>query len=109
MDVQGGFGPETITFTPFSDKKYRFYVHNYSGEKALSESCANIVVYKGDGETISFDVPTDIVVDSAGKHASYWNVFELLDGEIRTANEVVPEIRDAPLKVMDHVYMYVCI
>ena len=58
MDVQGAFGPETITFAPF-------YVHNFSGEKALSESsCANIVVHKGDGETISLDIATDIVVYS---------------------------------------------
>jgi hypothetical protein len=90
VDVRQGFGPETITFTPFADKKYRFYVHNYSDETALSESCANIVVHKGDGETISLDIPTDIVVDSAGKHARCWNVFELWGGEIRIANEVVP-------------------
>ena len=90
VDVRQGFGPETITFTPFADKKYRFYVHNYSDETALSESCANIVVHKGGGETISLDIPTDIVVDSAGKHARYWNVFELWGGEIRIANEVVP-------------------
>ena len=89
IDETSGFGPETITFTPLPDKKYRFFVRNYSNERALSESCANIVIHKGDGETLSFDIPTDIVVDDAGNHARYWNVFELLDGEIRIANKVV--------------------
>ena len=90
VDKREGFGPETITFTPLVDKKYRFYVHNFSDEKALSESCANIVVHKGNGETISLDIPTDIVVDNKGQHARYWNVLELLGGEIRILNEVVP-------------------
>ena len=78
-DVRTGEGPETITFTPFADKKYRFFVHNYSNESPLSNSGANIIVHKGDGDTMRFDIPTDIVMDG-GEHARYWNVFDVVDG-----------------------------
>ena len=89
IDQRLGLGPETITFTPFANRKYRFYVHNFSGEKALSESCAKVVVHKGDGESLSFEVPTDVVVDSGNNHAKYWHVFDLINGEIQVANEVL--------------------
>ena len=96
VDVTTGEGPETITFTPFADKKYRFFVRNFSNESPLSNSGANIIVHKGDGDTKRFDIPTDIVIDG-GKHARYWNVFDLVDGEIRISNEVVSNIIDEQL------------
>ena len=67
-DVRNGKWPKTITFTPFADKKYRFFVLNDSNGKPLSESGAYIIVYKADGDTVRFDIPTDIVMDK-GEHA----------------------------------------
>eukprot|EP00597_Dinobryon_sp_UTEXLB2267_P016333 CAMPEP_0201093174 /NCGR_PEP_ID=MMETSP0812-20130820/1738_1 /ASSEMBLY_ACC=CAM_ASM_000668 /TAXON_ID=98059 /ORGANISM="Dinobryon sp., Strain UTEXLB2267" /LENGTH=388 /DNA_ID=CAMNT_0047345221 /DNA_START=2002 /DNA_END=3165 /DNA_ORIENTATION=+ len=58
-DITTGKGPETITFTPMADKKYRFYVHNFSGSRGstrvpLSSSSAKIVVFKGDGDSRTY-------------------------------------------------------
>ena len=90
VDVADGCGPETITFTPQKNVRYRFGVKNFDwkGEpkKPLSESQAQVQVLSDAGVIAVFDVPTAIVaqeqLDGSYKHARSWNVFELIGGDI---------------------------
>ena len=96
IDVRDGFGPETITFTPDPTKKYRFLVHNYSGNsrKTMASSQAKIVIHKGSGRPVQFDVPVDIVVNSDNECARFWHVFDLINGVMVPVNVVlVDDIR----------------
>jgi hypothetical protein len=95
VDVRNGFGPETITFTPLQDVNYRFFVSNYSGGRnresgvPLSQSGATVTVYMGSDDVKTFSVGEDIMMDTEGSHAFYWNVFEIFGGEMRVVNQVV--------------------
>ena len=44
VDVQGGFGPETITIQSEPGKTYYIYVHHYSGSGSLPSSQAVLTV-----------------------------------------------------------------
>ncbi|MNJ59780.1 hypothetical protein D3C77_554780 [compost metagenome] len=65
------YGPETTTIRQDVIGTYKFYVHNYSGESALTASGAKIEVIRGtDWENpIVYTVP-------AGGSERYWIVFE---------------------------------
>jgi len=100
IDVRGGFGPETITFTPNPAKKYRFIVHNFTGNKvkSLVNSGGKIVVNKSRGPPVQFEVPTDIVLRDDGEIAMFWHVFDLIEGVLVPINEVTKvDLRDVEL------------
>jgi hypothetical protein len=87
------YGPETTTIYNLVDGKYRFYVHNYSGEAPLVGSGAKVEVYKGSGvapiNTVA--IPDDINNASA----RYWLVFDMdVQGNGETINvNVINELR----------------
>jgi len=102
MDQQRGFGPEAITFTPNPTKKYRFLVHNYTGNKvkSLVNSGAKVVVNKSHGPPLQFEVPTDIVLRDDGEIAMFWHVFDLIEGVLVPVNKVTKEdLRDRDVQV----------
>ncbi|MNW44020.1 Endoglucanase precursor [compost metagenome] len=85
------YGPETTTIRQDVVGTYKFYVHNYSGESAMTASGAKIEVIRGtDWENpIVFTVP-------AGGSERYWIVFEFTikeDGSIEytPVNELTDE------------------
>jgi hypothetical protein len=90
IDVRQGFGPETMTFTPNPTKKYRFIVHNYTGNqvKSIVSSGGKIVVNKSRGPPVQFEVPTDIVLRDDGEIAMFWHVFDLIEGVLVPINKV---------------------
>ena len=97
-DEQQGTGPETITFIPKPERKYCFYVHNFvwsTDEKPgvpLTNSGARVVIHKGDGDDVDFEIPTEIVVDRRTKGvAKFRHVFDLVNGTIVPYNVVVTE------------------
>ncbi len=69
VDDTSAYGPETITISTIKENtKYHYYVHNYSGETALSNSGANVKIYVGGAaEPIVLYVPA-----GSGR---YWDVF----------------------------------
>jgi len=85
VDIVTGFGPETMTITKLLGGTYRFAVHNYTnrnslGNSALSLSGATVSVYRRGRLVQVFNVP-------AGT-GTYWHVFEVVDGTIRTTNTI---------------------
>jgi hypothetical protein len=94
-DVRYGNGPETITFTPMADKAYRFFVHNYSGSCSpgvpLWDSEAKIVVYQGNGNSWTYNIPTDYILDNEEKQGLFWHVFDIFAGGVVDVNKVVTE------------------
>ena len=103
IDVRGrGFGPETITFTPNPAKKYRFIVHNFTGNaiKSLVNSGGKIVVNKSRGPPVQFEVPTDIVLGDDGEIARFWHVFDLIKGVLVPVNKVTKvDLRGAEVRL----------
>ena len=102
IDVRQGFGPETITFTPNPAKKYRFIVHNYTGNaiKSLANSGGKIVVNKSRGPPVQFEVPTDIVLGDDGEIARFWHVFDLIEGVLLSVNKVTKvDLRGAEVRL----------
>lgn len=88
-DVRKGKGPETITFTPNPENKYRFVVSNYSKEIPIVESNAKIVLVDGAGNSKTIDIPTDIKVNDKGENCSTWHVFDYFEGKMNFVNRVV--------------------
>lgn len=86
-DDLDGLGPETITIKNVDkNKKYRFYVHNYSHKDKrksdkLSDSKANIKIY-GDHELLhQISIPQNTI-------GLYWHVFEINHGMIDIINSI---------------------
>ena len=102
-DVRGrGLGPETITLTPNPAKKYRFIVHNFTGNKikSLVNSGGKIVVNKSRGPPVQFEVPTDIVLRDDGEIAMFWHVFDLIEGVLVPVNKVTKvDLRDVEVSL----------
>lgn len=72
-DVLEGYGPETITLVQRRSGTYAYYIHNYSGEAAITTSAAVVRFYDGQGLLMSVEVP----VEGTGL---YWYVADI-DGE----------------------------
>jgi hypothetical protein len=102
-DVRGrGLGPETITLTPNPTKKYRFIVHNFTGNKvkSLVNSGGKIVVNKSRGPPVQFEVPTDIVLRDDGEIALFWHAFDLIEGVLVPVNKVTKDdLRDVEVRL----------
>lgn len=72
-DDVDSFGPETTTIRKLKDGKYKFIVHNFSGETPLSTSGGKVEFFKGNSTTpdYTFSVP-----EGDGTER-YWIVFEM--------------------------------
>ena len=85
VDDTSSYGPETITVrydSSFGDCHY--FVQDYTNNgtlesKALSNSQAKVIVYKGNDLLGVYTVPTDM-------GGVYWNVFSIVNGEIIVEN-----------------------
>lgn len=83
VDVQSGFGPETITISTQQAGTYTVYVHNFTGSfsTTLSNSGANVEVYESAGLVQSVDVASGSTTSD-----DYWNVLTLTDGVLNAVN-----------------------
>jgi hypothetical protein len=92
-DVRYGKGPETITLTPSACNRYRFFVHNFTGQEGknfpISDSGAKVVVHKASGDFEEFEISPEIVINYRGRYGVIWHVFDILNGEILPFNSVV--------------------
>ncbi|QBY42687.1 Invasin [Arsenophonus nasoniae] len=87
IDAREGFGPETITIKKLNPGRYRYAVHNFSKDPAITTSHAKVVVAQKDkngGTQVSqYDIPTS-------GEGLWWEVFELdgNTGEIRIIDQI---------------------
>jgi len=84
LDDVSSFGPETTTLLQQIDGVYRFSVHDYSNRNSttssgLSNSQAQVRIYRGSNLVASFNVPLD-------QPATLWTVFEIEGSTIRPIN-----------------------
>jgi hypothetical protein len=84
LDDTTSYGPETTTIYQQLTGVYRYSVHDYSNRDsssstALSNSGANIRVYRGSDLVATFNVPT-------GQGGTLWTVFELSGDTITPIN-----------------------
>jgi len=84
LDDVSSFGPETTTLLQQMDGVYRFSVHDYSNRNsttstALSNSQAQVRIYRGSNLVASFNVPLD-------QPGTLWTVFEIEGSTIRPIN-----------------------
>lgn len=84
LDDVSSFGPETTTLLQQIDGVYRFSVHDYSNRNsttsmALSNSQAQVRIYRGSDLVASFNVPL-------GQPGTLWTVFEIEGSTIRPIN-----------------------
>jgi uncharacterized protein YfaP (DUF2135 family) len=86
IDDISSYGPETITITNQIAGLYRFSVHDFSNElltssSALSQSGAQVRVYRGSTLIATYNVPQNIP-------GTLWTVFELNGTTITTVNSM---------------------
>jgi hypothetical protein len=80
IDVQTGFGPETITIGRQSPGVYRFFVNRFDGTGSIGTSGARVDLYRGNTLVRQFFPPTS--------NGDWWNVFELNGESITTINTI---------------------
>jgi hypothetical protein len=81
LDDMTSYGPETTTIYDQVDGVYRYSVHDFTNRSstssdALSNSQAQVIVYRGGEIAATFNVPTN-------EEGTLWTVFEL-DGDTIT-------------------------
>jgi putative cell wall-binding protein len=86
VDDTTSYGPETITIKNQKDGVYRYYIHDYSnkditGSYELSQSGAQVEVYRGNHLVKTFYVPSN-------QPGNVWTVFELRGNEIVPINTI---------------------
>lgn len=85
VDEVEGYGPETTTIYNQISGVYTFVVHNWSGDhyddKPLSQSLAQVKVYRGENLAATFYVPTN-------QDGRYWEVFTLEGDNIHQINRL---------------------
>lgn len=92
IDDTSSFGPETITIkydSSFGDCSYFVYDYSNGGNydsKALSNSRARIIVYRGNNLVGTYNVPTRV-------DGTVWHVFSIIDGEMVTDNFIDNSIK----------------
>ncbi len=89
MDDTTSYGPETTTIYKQIDGIYRFSVHDYSNRSSvtsttLSNSNAEVKVYRGNSLVATFNVPTNQV-------GTEWTVFEMNGNTIIPVNTLKNE------------------
>ena len=89
LDDVTSFGPETTTLLQQMDGVYRFSVHDYSNRNstnstALSNSQAQVRIYRGSNLVASFNVPL-------AQPGTLWTVFEIEGSTIRPINTMAFE------------------
>lgn len=84
-DDRFGNGFETVTLKVDSSAVYKYYVHHFAGDGSLSTSNAKVTVYRGGVMVNVFNVPVD---QGTGL---YWNVFNIVNGEVVPINEISDE------------------
>ena len=92
VDARNGYGPETLTFSPKPNVKYRVFVKNFSGEGILPLSKSQAQVFYtsyGAENDFGLRVPTD----HRRANCPFWDCFEIEDGVPRIINKLV---RTAP-------------
>jgi hypothetical protein len=85
-DDTDGYGPETITVTEQLAGIYRYSVHDYSNRglsssNALSNSQAQVRVYRGSTLTATFNIPQNTP-------GTLWTVFEMIGSTITPVNSM---------------------
>lgn len=90
VDDRDGAGPETLNFNSVVSGTYQIWVHDYSREVAITQSEAQVVVYRGDTQVEAFTVPT-----SGAGGELWWHVCDLNadSGSLETANTVSTLLR----------------
>jgi len=86
LDDVTSYGPETNTIIQQIEGAYRFSVHDYTNRSstsssALSNSGAQVRVYRGSDYVASFNVPTN-------QGGTLWTVFELSGDTISPINQL---------------------
>jgi hypothetical protein len=98
LDDVTSFGPETTTLLQQIDGVYRFSVHDYTNRNstisaALSNSQAQVRIYRGSNLVASFNVPLD-------QPGTLWTVFEMQGSTITPINSMTfegnPDVITAP-------------
>lgn len=92
-DDTQSYGPETTVIRKTINGKYKFYVHNYSGEDCFNASGAKVEVFIGNKNLpdYTFNIPTE------ENHGRYWMVFDLNingnDISISPINKIVNNVK----------------
>ena len=82
-DDTSSYGPETITFyLPDNSRQFTYYIYNYSGTGTITDSKANIKLYKDNKLIGSYDAPTE------NQPGRYWTLFRIIDGQFFLVNTV---------------------
>ncbi|MEN8219723.1 MAG: ankyrin repeat domain-containing protein [Pseudomonadota bacterium] len=83
VDDKTSYGPETLTIYKSQPGTYRYYVHNYAGNPAITKSEAKVEIYSQTGLIKSYNVP----ISGTGK---YWQVFsyDASTGKITTIDKI---------------------
>lgn len=85
IDDTTSYGPETITLNATTKQPYYYYVYRYAGSGTVAASEAQVKVYRGSELVQTFYVPTDL------GNGDYWNVFAIVDGELRVRNTITDD------------------
>jgi hypothetical protein len=95
VDETNGYGPETITIYNLNSDSCKFYVHNYSGTPAITQSAAVVKLYSGSTLLKTYTIPTTGT-------GLWWRVFDIsASGQITDRNFITddsPANNEAPLK-----------
>ncbi|MBX2974815.1 MAG: carboxypeptidase regulatory-like domain-containing protein [Ignavibacteriaceae bacterium] len=100
VDDTDGYGPETITIYSLAGDSCKFYVHNYSGSPAITQSSASVKLYSGSTLLRTYNVPTTGT-------GYWWHVFDISPaGQVTDRNYISPtspENNNSPLKRKEYV------
>lgn len=101
FDITTGFGPETMTIYQMKSGTYSYYVHNFSGNPALSASRAVVQIYGEEGLLETVPVP-------GSGTGNYWHVCNVNGetSEIQLINVILEEAPFEPSKSKDHESTY---
>ncbi len=87
VDNRTGYGPETTTINldVLSNCTFSYYVHDYlnrtdESNTLLGQSGATVVVYRGDKQVKTYNVPKKV--------GTLWHVLDIVNGNIRKVNEI---------------------
>jgi hypothetical protein len=93
-DITDGYGPETTSiYFDGNTRTYKFGVYHYSGIGTLATSGATVHLYRGDTLLESYYVTTATTAQgTTTETARYWNIFELMNGNLTSINQLESEL-----------------